>query len=205
MLADAQSAGRGRLGRPWASPAGAGIYVSAVLRPPPQAMALLTMAAGLGVSEGIAAATGLQTHVKRPNDVVRAGRPPRKLAGLLAEARSSATACSRRARDRHQRACRRPIRPTWLRARRRSSELGRAVSRAGGARRVPGGRVAALRDADCSGRWRRRAGGVARAGRRHLRPPCGVGRAGRTAPRDRPRRGRASGALIVAGETGWCA
>jgi BirA family biotin operon repressor/biotin-[acetyl-CoA-carboxylase] ligase len=38
------------------------------------------------VSEGIAAATGLPTHVKWPNDVCVAGRPPRKLAGLLAEA-----------------------------------------------------------------------------------------------------------------------
>lgn len=89
VLADAQSAGRGRLGRTWASPAGAGIYVSVVLRPAPQAMPLLTMAAGLGVSEGIAAATGLPTYVKWPNDVCVAGRPPRKLAGLLAEAGSS--------------------------------------------------------------------------------------------------------------------
>jgi BirA family biotin operon repressor/biotin-[acetyl-CoA-carboxylase] ligase len=89
VLADAQSAGRGRLGRSWASPPGAGIYVSVVLRPAPRAMALLTMAAGLGVSEGIAAATGLQTHVKWPTDVCVAGRPPRKLAGLLAEAGSS--------------------------------------------------------------------------------------------------------------------
>jgi BirA family biotin operon repressor/biotin-[acetyl-CoA-carboxylase] ligase len=90
VLADAQSAGRGRLGRTWASPAGAGIYVSLVLRPAPHAMPLLTMAAGVGVSDGIAAATGLQTHVKWPNDVCVAGRPSRKLAGLLAEAGSSA-------------------------------------------------------------------------------------------------------------------
>jgi len=90
VLADAQSAGRGRLGRTWASPAGAGIYVSVVLRPGAQAMPLLTMAAGLGVSEGVAASTGLQTHVKWPNDVCVAGRPPRKLAGLLAEGGSSA-------------------------------------------------------------------------------------------------------------------
>jgi BirA family biotin operon repressor/biotin-[acetyl-CoA-carboxylase] ligase len=89
VLADAQSAGRGRLGRSWASPAGAGIYVSAVLRPSPQAMGLLTMAAGLGVADGVAAATGLQTHLKWPNDVCVTGRPPRKLAGILAEAGSS--------------------------------------------------------------------------------------------------------------------
>jgi BirA family transcriptional regulator, biotin operon repressor / biotin---[acetyl-CoA-carboxylase] ligase len=89
VLADAQSAGRGRLGRTWASPAGAGIYVSLVLRPAAHAMPLLTMAAGLGVSDGIAAATGLPTPVQWPNDVCVAGRPPRKLAGLLAEAGSS--------------------------------------------------------------------------------------------------------------------
>ena len=65
VLADAQSAGRGRLGRTWSSPAGAGIYASAVLRPPPQAMGLLTIAAGLAVSEGIAAATGLPTSASR--------------------------------------------------------------------------------------------------------------------------------------------
>jgi BirA family biotin operon repressor/biotin-[acetyl-CoA-carboxylase] ligase len=89
VLADAQSAGRGRLGRSWASPPGAGIYVSAVLRPTPAAMPLLTIAAGLGVSDGIAAATGFQPHVKWPNDVCVMGRQPRKLAGILAEAGSS--------------------------------------------------------------------------------------------------------------------
>jgi len=89
VLADAQSAGRGRLGRVWASPAGAGIYVSAVLRPAARAVGLLTMAAGLAVSEGIAAATGLDTQVKWPNDVCVSGRTPRKLAGILAEAGSA--------------------------------------------------------------------------------------------------------------------
>ena len=89
VLADAQSAGRGRLGRTWSSPAGAGIYASVVLRPSPQAMALLTIAAGLAVSEGIAAATGLPTQVKWPNDVCVGTRPPRKLAGILAEAGSA--------------------------------------------------------------------------------------------------------------------
>ena len=89
VLADAQSAGRGRLGRTWASPPAAGIYASLVLRPPSHAMGLLTMAAGLGVSEGIAAATGLDTLVKWPNDVCVAGRVPRKLAGILAEAGSA--------------------------------------------------------------------------------------------------------------------
>jgi BirA family biotin operon repressor/biotin-[acetyl-CoA-carboxylase] ligase len=89
VMADAQTSGRGRLGRTWASPAGAGLYVSTVLRPEPHMVGLLTIAAGVAVCEGLAAATGLETHVKWPNDVCLAGRPPRKLAGILAEAGTS--------------------------------------------------------------------------------------------------------------------
>jgi BirA family transcriptional regulator, biotin operon repressor / biotin---[acetyl-CoA-carboxylase] ligase len=82
VLADRQTAGRGRLGRSWASPSGAGIYVSVVLRPTPAGARLVTIAAGVAVTEGIASATGLSTHVKWPNDVHVSGR---KLAGILAE------------------------------------------------------------------------------------------------------------------------
>lgn len=82
VVADRQTAGRGRLGRSWASPPGAGIYASAVLRPSAAVARLLTIAAGVAVAEGVAAATGLTTHVKWPNDVHVAGR---KLAGILAE------------------------------------------------------------------------------------------------------------------------
>jgi BirA family biotin operon repressor/biotin-[acetyl-CoA-carboxylase] ligase len=82
VLADRQTAGRGRLGRSWASPSGAGIYVSVVLRPTPAVARLVTIAAGVAVTEGIASATGLSTHVKWPNDVHVSGR---KLAGILAE------------------------------------------------------------------------------------------------------------------------
>src|SRR5688572_13221617 len=49
VLADRQTSGRGRLGRSWASPAGAGIYASVVLRPPPTVAKLLTIAAGVAV------------------------------------------------------------------------------------------------------------------------------------------------------------
>ena len=83
VLANAQSAGRGRQGRSWVSPAGAGLYVSAVLRPAPQAVPLLSMGAGLAVAEGIQAATGLHLHLKWPNDVYVGER---KVAGVLAEA-----------------------------------------------------------------------------------------------------------------------
>jgi BirA family transcriptional regulator, biotin operon repressor / biotin---[acetyl-CoA-carboxylase] ligase len=87
VVANAQSAGRGRLGRTWASPPGAGLYVSLVLRPTRRVMPLVTIAAGVAVAQGIEAATGLRPHLKWPNDVC-VGR--RKLAGVLAEAQTSA-------------------------------------------------------------------------------------------------------------------
>lgn len=86
VVADAQTAGRGRLGRAWASPAGAGLYMSAILRPPSHAIGLLTIAAGVALADGIYAATGLQPQLKWPNDVYLGGR---KLAGILAEAGAS--------------------------------------------------------------------------------------------------------------------
>jgi BirA family biotin operon repressor/biotin-[acetyl-CoA-carboxylase] ligase len=88
VVADEQTAGRGRRGRTWFSPPGAGLYVSVVLAPatarvdPARATLLTTLAAGVAVAEGIEAATGLGTHLKWPNDV-HASR--RKLAGILAE------------------------------------------------------------------------------------------------------------------------
>jgi len=86
VVANAQSAGRGRQGRTWVSPPGAGLYMSAVLRPHERALPLLTIAAGVAVAEGIQAATGLAADVKWPNDVYVHGR---KVAGILAEASSS--------------------------------------------------------------------------------------------------------------------
>jgi BirA family biotin operon repressor/biotin-[acetyl-CoA-carboxylase] ligase len=83
VAADAQSAGRGRLGRRWSSPPGAGLYVSIVLRPPPATAPLLTIAAGVAVCEGIERATGATPDLKWPNDALISGR---KVAGILAEA-----------------------------------------------------------------------------------------------------------------------
>ena len=88
--ADAQTRGRGRHGHSWASPPGAGLYVSLILRPTAAAVPLLTLAAGIAITDGIVAASGLRTVLKWPNDVLAletAGRlPQRKLAGILAEA-----------------------------------------------------------------------------------------------------------------------
>ena len=89
VVANTQSLGRGRMGRSWSSPPGAGLYVSVVLRPGGSALRLLTIAAGVAIAEGVHAASGLQTCLKWPNDVYLGSR---KLAGILAEAGSSAGA-----------------------------------------------------------------------------------------------------------------
>ncbi len=100
VVADEQTAGRGRRGRVWASPAGAGLYFSILLRPPmttagrlatagPSVTGLLTLAAGVAVAEAITASTGLAVTLKWPNDVVT-GR--RKLSGILAEVITPANA-----------------------------------------------------------------------------------------------------------------
>jgi BirA family biotin operon repressor/biotin-[acetyl-CoA-carboxylase] ligase len=83
IIADEQSHGRGRRGRVWNSPAGAGLYLSLVLRPAlTQPLALMTLAAGVAVHQAIERSTGLIAALKWPNDVM-IGR--RKLAGILAE------------------------------------------------------------------------------------------------------------------------
>jgi BirA family biotin operon repressor/biotin-[acetyl-CoA-carboxylase] ligase len=89
-VAESQSRGRGRLGRTWSSPPGAGIYISTLLRPMDAALPFLTLAAGVAVAEGIEAASGLRTMLKWPNDVCVPRPDGRwlKLAGILAEGRS---------------------------------------------------------------------------------------------------------------------
>jgi BirA family biotin operon repressor/biotin-[acetyl-CoA-carboxylase] ligase len=87
FVADAQTSGRGRRGRTWFSPPGAGLYVSTILRPSrsrerERATLLTTMAAGVAIVEGVARATGLTPSLKWPNDLY-VGK--RKLAGILAE------------------------------------------------------------------------------------------------------------------------
>lgn len=91
VVASAQSAGRGRLGRSWHSPPDAGLYGSLIVRSA-AAAPFLTLAGGVAVAEGITAATGLPVQIKWPNDIIvqDTARPsrPRKLAGILAEASS---------------------------------------------------------------------------------------------------------------------
>ena len=92
VVASGQTAGRGRFGRTWFSPQGAGLYTSLVCRNP-AAAPLITLAGGVAVADGIRRATGLPVQIKWPNDIVVAGagaEQRRKLAGILAEASSSA-------------------------------------------------------------------------------------------------------------------
>ena len=88
VVAMAQTAGRGRLGRAWFSPPGAGLYVSVICRER-AAAPLLTLAAGVALADAIRTATGLSVEIKWPNDIVisggSAGERRRKLAGILAE------------------------------------------------------------------------------------------------------------------------
>jgi len=88
VLADLQTAGRGRLGRSWSSPPGAGIYASVVLRPDLSVARLLSNAAGVAIAEAIEDVTALGPTVKWPNDVYLdggGGHAARKVAGILTE------------------------------------------------------------------------------------------------------------------------
>jgi BirA family biotin operon repressor/biotin-[acetyl-CoA-carboxylase] ligase len=86
VIARAQRAGRGRDGRSWASPRDAGLYLSAVIRPPLPLVDVppMTLAIGVGVCDA-ARAVGAAAVVKWPNDALVGGR---KLAGVLVEAHS---------------------------------------------------------------------------------------------------------------------
>ncbi len=84
VIADRQTAGRGRMGRTWVSPPAVNLYLSVLLRPPlpPYAAPQLTFVSTVAVSRAIAAVSGLQPTHKWPNDVLVDGC---KVAGLLNE------------------------------------------------------------------------------------------------------------------------
>jgi BirA family biotin operon repressor/biotin-[acetyl-CoA-carboxylase] ligase len=86
VIAERQTAGRGREGRSWSSPPGMGLYLSAVLRPPlPLALVPpLTLAVGVAVCDA-AIGAGAAAALKWPNDTLVGDR---KLAGILVEAQS---------------------------------------------------------------------------------------------------------------------
>ena len=85
-VADRQTAGRGRRGRTWESPAGSSIYMSILLRPEiaPNKASMLTLVMALNVVEGIQECIGndRDIQIKWPNDIIINGK---KLAGILTE------------------------------------------------------------------------------------------------------------------------
>ena len=84
VVAEEQTAGRGRAGRSWVSERAAGIYVTLLLRPKlaPVQAPLLTMMAGISARAAVEAVTGLNVDLKWPNDLMIGGR---KIGGILTE------------------------------------------------------------------------------------------------------------------------
>lgn len=93
VVADEQTAGRGRLGRRWLAPAGSALLCSILFRPtlPLRSAPQLTMIASLAAADAVASVAGLDVALKWPNDLVvtsggsSAAPDWRKLAGLLTE------------------------------------------------------------------------------------------------------------------------
>lgn len=84
IVADRQTAGRGRRGRVWESPAGVNVYCSLLLKPDyaPEQASMTTLVMALAVVDGIEQTCGLQTRIKWPNDIVVGGK---KVCGILTE------------------------------------------------------------------------------------------------------------------------
>lgn len=85
VVAEAQTAGRGRLGRAWVAPPRSGLTFSVLVRPgvPPATWSLLPLLAGTAVVEAVVAVAGLAARLKWPNDVLAPGG--QKLGGILTE------------------------------------------------------------------------------------------------------------------------
>ena len=83
-VAETQSAGRGRLGRAWHSPAGQGLWLSVLLRPdvPPERAPLITLCAAMAMAQAVREAADIPCGIKWPNDLVAGGK---KICGVLLE------------------------------------------------------------------------------------------------------------------------
>jgi BirA family transcriptional regulator, biotin operon repressor / biotin---[acetyl-CoA-carboxylase] ligase len=84
VVADQQTAGKGRLGRPWTTPPGSALALTLVLRPnlPPTDAPRITLVAAVAVAEAVREVTGLPVGIKWPNDLQVVGR---KICGILTE------------------------------------------------------------------------------------------------------------------------
>ena len=89
VVADHQTAGRGRRGRTWEAPPDASLMLTVLLRPPADVAGLVTMAVALSAAAAVEAESGVVARLKWPNDLIWPGDgsgADRKLAGILAEA-----------------------------------------------------------------------------------------------------------------------
>ncbi len=84
VVAETQTAGRGRRDRIWHSPRGKGLYLSILLRPalPPQQSGRISLMAAVAVVRTMAKMGGIQARIKWPNDIYHQGK---KLGGILIE------------------------------------------------------------------------------------------------------------------------
>jgi BirA family biotin operon repressor/biotin-[acetyl-CoA-carboxylase] ligase len=84
IIAEEQTAGRGRAGRTWHSEKTSGIYVTILLRPPisPVQAPLITLLAGLATRDAVVEQTGLYPDIRWPNDLLLHGK---KFSGILTE------------------------------------------------------------------------------------------------------------------------
>ena len=84
IFAESQSAGRGRMGRRWASPTGRGLWFSVLLRPSlaPSECTQLTATSANALVRAIQSTTGITPEIKWPNDLLIKGK---KIAGILTE------------------------------------------------------------------------------------------------------------------------
>lgn len=87
VVAEEQTAGRGRHGRRWTAPAGTALLASWSFRPLPSDPGLFALLAGVAVARALAALGVAEARLRWPNDVVLSGR---KVAGILADAVSDA-------------------------------------------------------------------------------------------------------------------
>ncbi len=84
VWADAQTQGRGRLGRTWLSPPGTNIYTSILVEPPKHRLTgIISIVAGIALIKAVRQITGMDARIKWPNDAVIHGR---KFGGILVEA-----------------------------------------------------------------------------------------------------------------------
>ena len=74
VIAEQQGRGRGRFDRTWVSPPGLNLYFTVLLRPFPEQLSYMNMAATLAVQRTVSLSSGLPTSVKWPNDVRIGGR-----------------------------------------------------------------------------------------------------------------------------------